>query len=291
MILLMSSFITHDRPSNRHNRLDVLMMTLKSYSRLTWREVHLYLKLDEEFRPFQDELEQFVRKVFLDTEVKIVWERFERQEDWQPVITEIVGKNDFVWFFQNDDHPFIDLDTKLITDGLRLLEQEPNEYASIYLSHWPEILKLAGKNGEPELKGRYLAFDGTLLDSIQIFTPKLLNHIFTEIDWNGVRYKRIDELLRQRAIWGEVGNTDSSLQKIYVPLREQCRKFAAYSHVYMDSVDPLKPNYEIEPLNYSDQSVRDLIFADHKSFWTQNNEYVLPESVVKIIQDLYGNQQ
>ena len=98
------------------------------------------------------------------------------------------------------DHPFIDLDTELIYEGLRLLEEEPNEYASIYLSHWPEILKLAGKNAEPERKGSYISFDGTLLDSIQILTPRLFQYIFTELDWEGKSFKRIDELLRERAI-------------------------------------------------------------------------------------------
>jgi hypothetical protein len=289
MILLMSSFITHDRPSNRHNRLDILMMTLKSYSRLTWQEVHLYLKLDTEFQPFQTELEMFVRKLFIGTEVKMSWTRIERQEDWQPIITKIVELDDYVWFSQNDDHPFIDLDTDLISEGLQLLKEEPNELASIYLSHWPEILKLSGKNCEPEFKGRYLAFDGTLFDSIQIFTPKLLHYIFFEINWNGVQYKRIDELLRQRAIWGEIGNTDVSLQKIYVPLREQCRKFMAYAHVSMNSVERLAPSYEIQSVSRSAQDVRDLIFAEHKSFWTENNNFVLPKSFEKFIQDLYGN--
>jgi len=290
MILFISSFITHERPSNRHNRLDVLMMTLKSYSRLTWREVHLYLKLDTEFEPYKPELEVFINKVFLGTEVKLSWTRIERQEDWQPIISKIVELNELIWFSQNDDHPFIDHNTDLITEGLQLLEDEPNEYASIYLSHWPEILKLAGKNSEPELKGGYLAFDGTLFDSIQIVKPKLLQYIFFEINWNGNHYKRIDTLLMQRAIWGEIGNTDVSLQKIYVPLREQCRKFMAYSHVHMNSVAPLAPSYEIEPISRSAQDVGDLIFAAHKSSWTESNHYILPMNIVKIIQELYGNE-
>jgi hypothetical protein len=290
MILLISSFITHDRPSNRHNRLDVLMMTLKSYSRLTWSEVHLYLKLDLEFESYKPELELFIKRVFLGTKVELSWTRIERQEDWQPIISKIVELNELIWFSQNDDHPFIDHNTDLITEGIQLLKDEPHEYASIYLSHWPEILKLAGKNTEPELKGGYLVFDGTLLDSIQIVKPKFLHYIFFEINWNGIHYKRIDELLRQRAIWGEIGNTDVSLQKIYVPLREQCRKFMAYSHVHMKSVTPLAPSYELAPISRSAQDVGDLIFADHKSFWTENNDYILPINIVEIIQELYGNR-
>jgi len=289
MILLMSSFITHDRPSNRHNRLDILMMTLKSYSRLRWREVHFYLKLDEEFEPYKVELERFIKMNFQDTDVNISWFRIETQKDWEPISARIALLDDFIWFSQNDDHPFIDLDTELIYDGLRLLEEEPNEYASIYLSHWPEILKLAGKNGEPKRKGNYISFDGTLLDSIQILTPRLFQYIFTELDWEGKSFKRIDELLRERAIWGEIGNTDITLQKIYVPLREQCRKFMAYAHVSMDAVDSLKPRFEIEPVGRSAQEVEDLIFAEHHSFWTANNDYVLPKDIVAVVQELYGN--
>ena len=267
------------------------MMTLKSYSRLDWQEVILYLKLDEEFQPFQSELEIFIKQIFPEIPVKISWFRIEEKKDWQPIVEKIVLLDDFVWFTQNDDHPFIDIDTELITEGIQLLEKEQNEFASIYLSHWPEILHLAGKIEEPELKGNYLSFSGTLLDSIQIFTPKLFEYIFSEIDWEGRSFKRIDELLRQRAIWGEIGNTDISLQRIYVPLREQCRKFMAYSHVFMDTVEPLKPSYEIEPIKRSADEVEELIFAQHQSYWTTNNSYLLPKSIVKIIQELYGNSK
>jgi hypothetical protein len=198
--------------------------------------------------------------------------------------------NQCIWFTQNDDHPFVDIDSGIIAEGLTLLTKEPNELASIYLSHWPEALKLAGKLGKPEITGSFLSFDGTLLDSIQILKPALFEYVFVEIDWKGARYRRIDELLRQRAIWGSIGNTDLSLQKIYVPLREQCRKFMAYPHVDMHTVSPLRPTYEIEKIGRTAQEVEELVLAKHSSFWTGNNSYSLTADVVDLIKNLYGNE-
>lgn len=288
MILLMSSFITHDREVNRHNRLDILMMTLKSYSILTWSQVHLYLKLDEEFLPFRDELKHYIETIFDGVKLHIVWNRIETQDEWKPIIRKITKSQESIWFTQNDDHPFVDINTEIISEGERLLNQHKGEFASIYLSHWPEILKLSGKNDVPFRQGSFIGFKATLLDSIQIFTPALLRYIFIDLDWGDRRYRRIDTLLRQRKIWGKSGNTDLELQTIYVPLREQCRKFMAYSHVEMYSVLPLKPTFELAKVQRKPADVKNLMLARHKSLWTRRNQFRIPRSWVIESQKLYG---
>ena len=287
MILLMSAFITHDRALNRHNRLDVLMMTLKSYSKISWDRVYLFLKLDTEFLPFALELEVFIKLIFPNTNVSIVWNRFETQKEWARTIKRITSSGNLIWFTQNDDHPFVDINTDLIREGQSLLGSQSGEMASIYLSHWPEILKLSGKNQRPLEHGNFISFRATLLDSIQIFSPALLEYIFLELDWGDRRYKRIDMLLRQNSIWAESGNTDLELQTVYVPLREQCRKFSAYSHVAMNSVSPLTPSFEIIEIDRTPVSVKKLMLARHESEWTRNNQFRIPKSWIKISQNLY----
>lgn len=287
MILLMSSFVTHDRPSNRHNRLDILMMTLKSYSALPWKQVHLYLKLDQEFLPYRDELQEFIEAIFSESKLFISWNRLEYQAEWVPVIERITKSREVVWFTQNDDHPFVDINTDLIIEGEQLLRSQLDQKASVYLSHWPEVLRLSGKSETPFKSGNFIGFRATLLDSIQIFTPALLRYIFIELDWQFRRFTRIDTLLMQRAIWGESGNTDLELQTVYVPLREQCRKFVGYRHVNMKSVSPLIPSFDLSTIDRSPNSVKELILARHKSRWTQNNNFKVPKTWIAASQDLY----
>ena len=288
MILLMSCFVTHDRPLNRHNRLDVLMMTLKSYSVLSWKQVHLHLKLDQEFMPYRDELQDFIETIFAGTKLFISWNRLESQAEWVPVIDRITKLKEVVWFTQNDDHPFVDINTEIIEEGQLLLRSEFGQMASIYLSHWPEALRLSGKNEIPFKTGNFIGFRATLLDSIQIFTPALLRHIFIELDWEDRKFTRIDTMLMQRAIWGKSGNTDLELQTVYVPLREQCRKFVGYHHVNMKSVSPLSPTFDISTIDRSPAAIKKLILARHKSQWTRNNKFKIPKSWVAASQELYG---
>jgi hypothetical protein len=263
------------------------MMTLKSYSVLSWNKIYLFLKLDDEFLPFADELNAYIHSIFPTTKVYITWDRFETQDDWKPIIKKILKTNDLVWFTQNDDHPFVDINDDLIKEGQLILERQKNSLASVYLSHWPEILKLSGKNMVPLRTGNYISFNATLFDAIQIFTPALLKYVFCEIEWVG-NFTRIDTILRQRKIWGESGNTDLELQIVYVPLREQCRKFMGYSHVNMNSVAMLRPTYDLAFIDRSPSSVQNLMTAKHKSLWTKENRFKIPQRWINDSQDLYN---
>ena len=50
-----------------------------------------------------------------------------------------------VYFTQNDDHIFVDDNDYMLQEGLELLAAHKTEFKTIYLSHWPEVLKLSGK--------------------------------------------------------------------------------------------------------------------------------------------------
>ena len=54
-----------------------------------------------------------------------------------------------VFFLQNDDHVFIDVDTSVLCRGLTLLHSEPSRFKSLYMAHWPEALRLSGKVSPP----------------------------------------------------------------------------------------------------------------------------------------------
>lgn len=105
------------------------------------------------------------------------------------------------------------------------------------MSHWGEAVMLIGKQDNPRLAGSYLHSQLTQTDSTQIFTSAFLRYLLTEVPWT-MDLRRIDEMYRMRQIYGRfVGvrhggmiTTTAALHRIYVPLREQCRKFDAYNH-------------------------------------------------------------
>jgi hypothetical protein len=277
MILVVSTFITHKRPVNRFNRLDVFKHTLKSYSKIKWSRVYLFVKLDWEFRSRKEEMKNFIKQIFADVMIEIVWDRYEKQKDWEKPISNITREDDLIWFTQNDDHPFIDIDTDLLEEGILLLKKDESRFKSLYLSHWTEVLRLSGKNRLPERIENYVRFKATLLDSIQIFNSNFLKYIFLELDWNGKNYNRIDTILRQNSLWGNKnGNMENELQVIYIPLRELCRKFEGYRHVNMIDVPKLEFSYEIQKPFRKKEDIIKTINASHNSMWTDNNDFSIP---------------
>ena len=69
-----------------------------------------------------------------------------------------------------------------------------------------------------------------MLDALQVFSVALLRHVLLELDWRGRRFKTIDHVVRQEQVAGRrrgdfIEWRNSSLQAVYVPLRELCRKF------------------------------------------------------------------
>ena len=75
--------------------------------------------------------------------------------------------DEVLWFMQNDDHPFVDVDEAVWKEGLERMRSDTSQYKTMYPSHWPEILKLSGKMGERiEVCGAYARTTMTLLDAV-----------------------------------------------------------------------------------------------------------------------------
>jgi hypothetical protein len=298
MILLISCFVTHDRPVNTCNRLDLFKHTLKSYARIDWDDVYLLIKLDEEFKPREEELKKFIKKIFSKNKVVYIPERFEYQWQWQELIKKISNKDNVVWFTQNDDHPFIDINLQVLYEGVDLLLKDKHKYRSIYLSHWPEILRLSGKFSNPKIVGNYVKFQTTIFDSIQIFNTEYLKYIFLHLDWGDKQLKRIDSLRffdefkpAFDAIWGGCSARYSPMQNMYVPLREFCRKYSGYSHVSMEWVEPLElssdHSFNIKRPPFDDLNIINTMTANHNSQWTLNNKFKIPQRWINKSLSLY----
>ena len=107
------------------------------------------------------------------------------------------------------------------------MDKSDSLYKTLYLSHWPEIVRVSGSNREYQINGNYIIFNCTLVDSIQIFNLKYLYHIIVETIWTDPNYTRID------FVFPQIFNGERK-QTLFASLKEQCRKFDGYDHVQMD---------------------------------------------------------
>jgi hypothetical protein len=241
--------------------------------------------LDNEFINNKDNLTEYIYTTFSKLEsdrIHITYDRYCKQVQWIPFITELMakhGENELVWFTQNDDHCFIDFNMDILNEGLELLKNEKNEHKSIYISHWPEIIKKSGKYQEPILVNNYVKFSLTILDSIQIFNLKFLHTIFIKNKWQS-DYIRIDSVLCELSYTPQ--EDDPLSQTIYVPLRELVRHFDGYHHVSMDITACPPLVLPSNTFNYSKENLIKKMTARHHSPWTQNNNFQIPQKWIDI---------
>lgn len=290
MILILSCFITHDRPNNRYNRFDIFKFTLNSYRNINFTSVYIFVKLDTEFLNRKDELYTFIHNTFTNSEVFIDDTRYETQNEWTIFMNSIKDKyyinDELVWFLQNDDHVFIDTNTEILDQGLKLLQDDPSQYKTLYFSHWPEIIKLSGKNNTQTVCDNYIKFTETLLDSIQVFNFKYLYYILCMNNLN-YSFRRIDNIHLNLSI-NPYRSSRPLDQTIYVPLKELCRHFDGYDHVGIPlHVPPCEclhlpeDGTTIQYIDKTPEMLRARMTIRHTSGWTANNHFSIPEEWIQ----------
>ena len=290
--LVISCFITHDRRENLCNRFEMFLGTLESYAKISWDNIYVFVELDLEFSGRENDIIQILENKFACNSIYFNNFRIVDQKSWKDFFDGKLGHKKLFWFTQNDDHPYLDNDINYLIAGCEQLASYKDQLASIYLSHWPEMLRLSGKNSSQKVVQNFIEFNGFLIDAIQIFNSKMIYEVFFKTDWKGKEYKRIDTLLVDKSIWGEEqGNIKRCDQKIIVPMKEICRKFAGYSHVRMSSVPPLKVTYRLESEKPTNDIIRRNMTAEHESFWTKGNSFSVPEKWIEISSALYGTNR
>ena len=329
--LLMSCFVTEERwdsaewkpghevyeVHHRYSRFDVLVYTLRSYAALPLERVYLYIELDKSFSSRRNELRTLTRSLFGARLITYQERRLTTQREWRHELSHTIsitngavgseqGDSRLVWFMQNDDHPFIDVNTDVLCEGLaRMRADKSSRFKSLYPSHWASALSLAGKVQQPEVHGSYLVSRLTMLDSVQILNYRYLHHILLGLDWKG-SYRRVDMLIRQRQIYDtkEIGPkaklaklfaTDRSLQSFYVPLRELCRKFDAYMEMTIDVrvtrplILPPQANMETGALTTNPAAIRAMLRRPGRTLWSIENSFSLPSAWIERSVRLYAN--
>ena len=224
-------FSVYVYPHGENDRFDVMMNSLRSYSRLPLDKAYINILLDQAYEGRRSEIDE-VLKVFncpVDYEPDRYTLRTQLVTRFDQV-REGLSDNDFIWLTQNDDHPYIDTSNDIVIEGLNTMAQDPHPYKSLYFSHWPEIIKLSIKQQEDQQVGNFIKWSGILCDSIQIFNVGYVSRILRELipDDTSVRGHRIDG-----AIEGyHIGDGKNGVRaNIYVPLKELCVHIDGYGHV------------------------------------------------------------
>jgi len=300
VVLVESVFITNTRCTpgpNHYSRYEIFKWTLETYKKIKFEKMHFFIKLDEEFKAKEDDITAHIHSCFPYCPIEIAFTRYTTQEEWRPFMTRLYEENGpeaLIWFLQNDDHPFLDFDSGLWEEGLELMRKDAVPYKSMYVSHWPEILRLTGKLGTQERVGNFVKFRGTLLDSFQIHNMAYIKHLFLELDWKGNSFNRIDGLVIMPNLtcssWTHgVYRPTEPWQTIYVPLREFCRKFNGYEFQNIDS--RLFPRLKLPPEenihDYSENHLINRMTCFINTGWTEENKFQIPNEWVEHMLKLY----
>tara|TARA_R110000824_G_scaffold10866_1_gene47522 strand:+ start:21431 stop:22522 length:1092 start_codon:yes stop_codon:yes gene_type:complete len=241
MIFLNSVFITHQtagnagRPFYRGNtpvfdKLDIYKYTLASLAKAyPWKKAIILFSLDEEFKDREQELIEFIKKEWGHVELVLKNKRIEYVSEWQDLYKEL--DDELIWFFCNHDHIFVEDQTNYLYDYVEAFRAKHDCYkecASMYFSHWPEqIYRYGDRASECVEHGLSLVhMKDSLYDSIQILTNALYKDMwFRDIDTT---------LFLPRSDYAPGGcYAERPLPEdftTFIPLREICRHFDAYTH-------------------------------------------------------------
>jgi hypothetical protein len=301
MILIISTFVTNNRSGYcvynagkmNYSRIDIFKYMIKSYKTLPFTEIYLFIKLDNEFILFTDDIINYIYGTFSNLnkdKIHIVMDRYTSQDKWILFFEHLMNQydhNQSVWFSQNDDHIYVDYNTDILLEGLKHLESDHNRHKSIMLSHWPEAIKLSGKHNNQIIVVNYVKFDLSILDSIQIFNLQFLYDIFVLHKWKQ-DHIRIDSLLCDFMNGSRISFENPLSQVIYVPLREMVRHFDGYGHVNLDESGCPRLELPMNTFYYTKDILLRKMTPYHKSQWTMDNNFIIPQEWIDINLSLHA---
>ena len=253
-------------------RTDVFRYSLASYSCLRHliSKAIFYIELAPEFEHEKEKLENFILELYPDA--CIHWYRNQYPAQWREACEKeiFIGKDDIIWYCGNDDHIFIDYDTSLVEEGLRLLESDPDPLASLYYSHWPEICLLSHHhNGELTKSKNYTKFKWRAFDSIRAIKVSSFMHYWFDYKdqehFEYIRFFRTD-------VFNDFLGVVPAGATMYAPTRELVRHYDGYSHFpTAGDIANIVPPLFIPP-GFFDKKIKIRIgYPNREAGWTNLN--------------------
>jgi hypothetical protein len=285
MILFCNTFITEQPAKNNWNyQKQIPRENLKSFSNFDifkyslaslavaypWSKVILKISLDNIYKSRQQELEDFIKIEFKDFNLILEWKRNEYQNDWKQSY-ELLDDN-LVWFYCNHDHIFFDSTSSYLQ---KLVDEIKNEkLCSLQFSHWSENIRNAKMGGvaaprDPKtyvIHNDYISLVAENVDSIQIITKDLYYNWWFEGEFNQVKLPRPDFFGINLAEIKPI-----PYHKVIIPLKEICRHFDGYQHIYPPITNNQCPAINIPPGFFEGDIKIRYGYNDYKEGWVNIN--------------------
>ena len=298
MILFYNTYIT-DSPANadvattfdrgnleNYNSVDITKYSISSLAKCyNWSKVIINLELD--YKIFSEEdwnsLKSHIISEF-EADVILSDKRIVKQNDWMDVYKEF--DDDLIFYLGNNDHIWIDSDTKCLNKLVGRAREGKSKYSTICTSHWPESIRWAKSgyidfnqlqptqmNLDYKVEDNCVSYSGINIDSLNIISKELYYDWIFTCDWGGVDIRRTDGVaslggesiltIRQR------NGLQLPTQKIIIPFKEQFRHFDGYMHQRI--TNDICPVLSI-PNGFFDSNIRVRFgYDDYKKGWVNLN--------------------
>jgi len=316
MILLINTFITNEsstggvwekigRGYNRgnlksDNKLDILKYMISSLAvAYPWKKAIIKVELDESYSLNNEEekLKEFICNEFSNTELIYSNKRNVVQQDW--IDTYDLINDELIYHICSHDHIFLGSSQDyLISLVNEIKEKYKDNYLTLTLSHWPEVIRAAKSgyidyhetfpskhNENYKLEENFISYDGFCYDSIHIISKNLFKDWYLTGKWddalkfypphtfksNHLELPRIDGvgITDLNMVRNKLLNIPTLEQKIIVPYKELVRHFDGYNHVHITNNQC--PAIEIPPGFFENDIKIRYGYDDYKEGWVNIN--------------------
>lgn len=218
------------------NRFDVARYSFASFAPLEplVSKFIFNIELADEHQGREPEMESWLNSIFPADKLILKWYRADNLEKWKEVQNLIADLDDPLIFpAGNEDHIFIDSNIDVFTRGLELIQNDPDPYATLMTSHWPESIRAShGFDGKITDCGNYVTYNMVNNDAIRVIKRTYFDQYISSV-------KDPNMLLFRTEHWNSIGIVNN---KLYVPTKEQFRHFDGYAHVQVgpDTCPPME---------------------------------------------------
>lgn len=221
------------------NRFDVARYSFASFAPLEplVSKFIFNLELADEHQGREAEMESWLRSLFPADKLILNWYRANNITQWREIQTLIADiDDDLIFPAGNEDHIFMDSNIDVFAKGLEYIKNDPDPYAVLMTSHWPESIRAAHVySGTITDCGNYVTYNMGNNDAIRVMKRSFFNQYIDSINDTAMTVFRTEH-------WNSIGLVSN---KLYIPTKEQFRHFDGYAHV---QVGPeVCPPLEIPP--------------------------------------------
>jgi hypothetical protein len=280
----------------RYDAYDVFLYTLETYAKLPFKEIILNIEMNEtgpysEYYHKREELINFCSTIFFGKKWKIELKRIKTRDEHLEFIASLIekyGPNEPIYFQTNHNHPFIDFNTDILSEGLELMQNDKTRFKSIAISHFPECIRIVSDAPDRDKIGNFVATRTyKTADTVAIFNLEFIYYYLSNITWHA------DDFQKYRYRWweGSLPELDKLIpngdMKLFAPLREQCRHMDGYNHINLNYSDtpPLVLPKEANIFDNSEVAIKRKMlscFGNHIYFYGAGNSENVPEEWIQI---------